>query len=103
MQSNCWFGHTTSSTPHLIPNCEVKSGQSSLKYRSRGDTRECRVYCRRFFFSRHLLFPSHEEFPECACSFRSGEPSAGFMSQNRKKSTMAVAGKRVRNELGLVH
>ncbi|CAL6081590.1 Hypothetical_protein [Hexamita inflata] len=29
MQRNCWFGHTTSSTPHLIPNCEVKSGQAT--------------------------------------------------------------------------
>ncbi len=26
---NCWFGHTTSSTPHLVPNCEVKSGQAT--------------------------------------------------------------------------
>ena len=23
-----WFGHTTSYTPHLVPNCEVKSGQA---------------------------------------------------------------------------
>ena len=25
----CWFGHTTSLTPHLVPNCEVKSGQAT--------------------------------------------------------------------------
>ena len=26
---NKWFGHTTSLTPHLVPNCEVKSGQAT--------------------------------------------------------------------------
>jgi hypothetical protein len=28
-RKNSWFGHTTRSTPHLVPNCEVKSGQAT--------------------------------------------------------------------------
>ena len=29
LDSYFWFGHTTSLTPHLVPNCEVKSGQAA--------------------------------------------------------------------------
>ena len=27
--ADCWFGHTTRDTPHLVPNCAVKSGQAA--------------------------------------------------------------------------
>ncbi|CAL6081992.1 Hypothetical_protein [Hexamita inflata] len=84
MQRNCWFGHTTSSTPHLIPNCEVKSGQATSST-ALGDYAGTGCAERFLFLAAPAFLPvAREEFQSAPAVFRSGEPSAGVVGQNRK-------------------
>ncbi|CAL6081588.1 Hypothetical_protein [Hexamita inflata] len=68
MQRNCWFGHTTSSTPHLIP-IAVKSLVRQPQVPRWETTREP-VVLNVFFFSRRRFSPSRQRgVPGRACSF----------------------------------
>ncbi|CAL6081990.1 Hypothetical_protein [Hexamita inflata] len=92
MQRNCWFGHTTSSTPHLIPNCEVKSGQATSST-ALGDYAGTGC-AERFLFLAAPAFLPVARVPGRACSFRSGEPSAGVVGQNRKNEEQYGRGRK---------
>ncbi|CAL6108633.1 Hypothetical_protein [Hexamita inflata] len=89
MQSNCWFGHTTSSTPHLIPNCEVKSGQATSST-ALGDYAGTGCAERFLFLAAPAFLPvAREEFQSAPAVFRSGEPSARLRGpESAERSTI---------------
>ncbi|CAL6081580.1 Hypothetical_protein [Hexamita inflata] len=94
MQRNCWFGHTTSSTPHLIPNCEVKSGQATSST-ALGDYAGTGCAERFLFLAAPAFLPvAREEFQGAPAVSRSGEPSAGVVGQNRKNEEQYGRGRK---------
>ena len=95
-----WFGHTTSLTPHLVPNCEVKSGQATSStvlgdYTGTG----C---AERFFFLPFVLFSNARSW---SVRHRACQPS--FMSTHwshvgRIKHCIALT-EVVKPSAGLIH
>ncbi|CAL5970443.1 Hypothetical_protein [Hexamita inflata] len=87
-QRNCWFGHTASSTPHLIPKLRSEVWSGNLQVPRWGD------YCGNQFvpnvLSRGTCFPQspEKEFRVRLQFSAAEEPSAGFAVNPEERSTI---------------
>ncbi|CAL6071994.1 Hypothetical_protein [Hexamita inflata] len=75
---------------HLIPNCEVKSGQEQPQVPRWGDYAGTGC-AERFLSHGACFFPSRQRVPECAGSFPQRSRQPGFVGPNRTKYSTAVA------------